>query len=145
MIGAAAPQLYQGVTALERLVNTYADEAGLAKGFCHLLRLRASQLNLCSYCVRLHTRDAIASGETSDRISLIAAWRDSEYFTDKERAALALVEAGTLIADGQIPDDVYNAAVAVMTEKEVAAVEWITIVINTWNRISIMSRIPVRS
>src|SRR6185369_4736449 len=103
-LGKIAPQLYQAVADLERMAGEYAASAGIAVGFAHLLRLRASQLNQCAFCVRLHTRDALASGESSDRISVLPAWRETGYFSDKERAALALCEHVTLIAEGQIPD-----------------------------------------
>lgn len=144
-IGKAVPELFQAVTNLERLASENATSTGIAEGFTHLLRLRASQLNQCAYCVRLHTRDALASGETSDRISVLTAWRESGYFTEKERASLALVEAVTLIAQGQVPDTVYAQAAAVLSNAEIAAVEWLGIVINAWNRIAISSRYPVKA
>jgi len=140
----SAPELFQIVVKFERQVNEYATSAGISEGFAHLLRLRASQLNHCAYCVRLHTRDALSSGETTDRISVLSAWRETEYFNDKERAALALLEAVTLIADGQVPDSVYNQAVGVLSNEEIIAVEWIGVVINAWNRIAIPSRTPVK-
>ncbi len=140
-----APDLYQTVVELDRLANAYAASAGVDEGFTHLLRLRASQLNGCAYCVRLHTRDALASGESSDRISVLPAWRETEYFDEKERAALALCEAVTLIADGQVPDAVYAEAASVLSDEEIAAVEWLSVVINTWNRIATPSRYPVKA
>jgi alkylhydroperoxidase family enzyme len=91
----------------------------------------------------LHTRDAIASGESSDRISVLPAWRETKYFSDKERAALALIEAITLISDGQVPESVYSEAAAVLSDQEIAAVEWLGVVINAWNRIATSSRYPV--
>jgi AhpD family alkylhydroperoxidase len=141
--GKVAPQLYQAVIALDRTANEYAASAGLVEGFTHLLRLRASQLNQCAFCVRMHTRDALASGESIDRISVLPAWRETAYFDDKEKAALALCEAVTLIAHDQVPDSVYAQAAAVLSNEEIAAVEWIGIVINAWNRIAISSRYPV--
>src|SRR5688572_9699988 len=109
-LGKSAPKLYQTVVELDRLASEYAASAGIAEGFSHLLRLRASQLNHCAYCVRLHTRDALASGESSDRISVLPAWQETQYFTDQERAALALIEAVSLIAEGQVPESVYAQA-----------------------------------
>ena len=143
-LGKAAPDLYQGVSGLEKQAKELSAAAGLAEGFTHLLRLRASQINQCAYCVRMHTRDAMKSGETSDRISLLAAWRESGYFNEKERAGLALTEAVTLINKGQLPDQLYAEISEVLNEKEIAAVEWIAIVINAWNRIAIVSRYPVK-
>ncbi len=139
----AVPELYKSVEALERQVGEASAAAGIDKGFSHLLRLRASQINQCAYCVRLHTRDAIASGESSDRISVVAAWRESQYFTAEERQALALIESITLISEGQIPDSVYGGAAAVLSDNKIAAVESIGIVINVWNRIAIASRYAV--
>ena len=140
----SAPKLLEGLVALEKMVSEFVASAGLDEGFAHLLRVRASQLNRCAYCVRLHTRDALSSGESTDRISVLPAWRETEYFTDKERAALALVEAVTLIAEGQVPDSVYAPAAEVLSSEEIAAVEWLGIVINAWNRFSIPSRTAVK-
>lgn len=142
-LGKAVPNLYQTVVTLDRQASEYATSVGIAEGFMHLLKLRASQLNRCAFCVRLHTRDALACGESSDRISVLPAWQETQYFNDKERAALALIEAMTLIADGQVPAIIYNEAASVLSEEEIAAIEWLGIVINTWNRIAIPSRYPV--
>ncbi len=143
-LGKEAPELYQAVAALAKLANDLAAKAGLAEGFTHLLRLRASQINGCAFCLRLHTRDALKTGESSDRISVLPAWRESDYFNEKERAALALVEAVTLIAQGQVTESVYAAAAAVLSTDEIVAVEWIGVVINAWNRIATSSRYPVK-
>jgi AhpD family alkylhydroperoxidase len=139
----SAPELFETAVQFERQASDLAASAGLGRGFTHLLRLRASQLNGCAYCVRMHTRDALASGETTDRISVLPAWRETAYFTDKERAALALMEAVTLIAEGQIPDAVYDQAAGLLSDDEIVAVEWLGVVINVWNRIAIPSRTPV--
>ncbi len=93
---------------------------------------------------RLHTRDALSAGESSDRISVLPAWRETEYFNAKERAGLALVEAITLIAEGQVPDAVYSEAAKTLSAEEIAAMEWLAIMINTWNRVAIASRYPVK-
>src|SRR3954470_922354 len=109
-LGKSSPKLYQAVAGLERLASDALASAGIAEGFSHLLRLRASQLNQCAYCVRLHTHDALASGESIDRVSVLPAWRETEYFNGKERASLELIEAITLISDVQVPDLVYEQA-----------------------------------
>lgn len=142
-LGKSAPALYQTVLELERLASEALAAAGIAKGFSHLLRLRASQINQCAFCIRMHTRDALARGESSDRVAVIAAWEETAYFTPKERAALELVEAITLVSEGQVPDMVYAQAAANLSPEEVSAIEWLAIVINTWNRIAIASRYPV--
>jgi len=143
-LGKAGPELYQAVIGLDKLASQAAQSAGLDDGFCHLLRLRASQMNQCAFCVRLHTRDAQASGESIDRISVLPAWRETQYFTEKERAALELTEAITLISDGQVPDAVYAKAKGLLSDEEISAIEWLSVVINTWNRIGISSRYPVK-
>ena len=140
----AAPELYQAVSGLDKQAKALVKAAGIAEGFSHLLLLRASQINQCAYCVRMHTRDALKTGETSDRISVLTAWRESGYFTEKERAALALTEAVTRISEGQVPDPLYEEVSGVLSEAEIAAVEWLIIVINSWNRIAIASRYPVK-
>jgi AhpD family alkylhydroperoxidase len=142
-VGKAAPELYQGVMALDKLVAERAKATGMAVGFTHLLRLRASQMNGCAYCVRMHAHDALAAGESNDRLVMLDAWRESAYFDDKERAALALVEAVTLVNKGQVPEAVYAETAAVLSAEEIAVVEWLAIVMAAWNRIAISSRYPV--
>ena len=139
----AAPQLYQSMAQLEQQSVQLALGAGLTKGFCHLLKLRASQINGCAFCLRMHMRDALAEGESTDRISVLPAWRESTYFTAREAAALALIEAVTEVSQGQVPDAVYDAARLQLSDAEIAAVQWLGVVINAWNRIAITSRYPV--
>ena len=142
-LGKALPKAYETMLQLDSQAMQAAQDAGWAKGFCHLLKLRASQINQCAFCLRMHGRDALATGESSDRLLVLAAWRESSYFSPKEGAALALVEAVTLVAQGQVPDVVYDEAKALLTDAEMAAVEWLAVVINAWNRIAIASRYPV--
>lgn len=144
-LGKSAPALYQAVMELDRLASEAVTQAGIAAGFSHLLRLRASQINQCAFCIRMHARDAQASGESGDRIAVVPAWRETEYFSPKERAQLALVEAITLVADGQVPDAVYAQASSTLSKEEISAVEWLAVVINAWNRIAITSRYPVKA
>lgn len=144
-LGKSAPALYQDVIELDRLASEALSTAGIAEGFSHLLRLRASQINQCAFCVRLHARDAISSGESGDRVAVLAAWKETEYFTSKERAALELVEAITLVSDGQVPDSIYEQAAENLSKEELSAIEWLAVVINTWNRIAISSRYPVKA
>jgi AhpD family alkylhydroperoxidase len=143
-LGKVAPELYRSVDGLDKQARELAAFAGFADGLVHLLKLRASQINQCAFCVRMHTRDALKSGETSDRISVLTAWRESGYFTEKERAALSLIEAVTRISEGQVPDAVYDEAASHLSDQEIAAVEWLAIVINAWNRIATASRYPVK-
>lgn len=142
-LGKSAPALYQLMISFDRQVNEHVAASGMAEGFSHLLRLRASQLNGCAFCVHLHTRDALAAGESMDRISVLPAWRDTQYFNDKERASLALCESVTSISEGQVPDSVYQYASSVLSPQEISAVEWLAVLINAWNRVAISSRYPV--
>lgn len=142
-LGKSAPELYQAVISLDQLASSAVASAGIAEGFSHLLRLRASQINQCAFCIRLHTRDAMVSGESADRIAVLPAWRETGYFNEKERAALALVEAITVISAEQVPDVIYGQAAAKLSKEEISAIEWMAIVINTWNRIAISSHYTV--
>lgn len=143
-LGKALPALYQTVVALDGQASQALAQAGIAEGFAHLLRLRASQINQCAFCARLHARDALTSGEAADRLAVLAAWQETQYFSPQERAALELVEAITRIADGQVPESVYAQAAAQLSPEQIAAIEWLAVVINTWNRIAISSRYPVQ-
>ena len=142
-LGKTAPELYKTVIELENLSMQKVQQAGIEIGVSHLLKLRASQINQCAFCVRMHTQDAIKVGESIDRIALISAWRESEYFSAKERAALTLIEEITLIAQQHFPDAAYEQAANVLSSDEITAIEWIAIVINTWNRIAISSQYKV--
>lgn len=140
----SAPELYQTVVELDRLATLQIKQAGIAKGFSHLIKLRASQINQCAFCIRMHSQDALKHGESLERITLLNAWRESEYFNDKEQAALALIEEITLISKYQLSQTVYEKAAQVLSNDEISAIEWLAIVINSWNRIAISSHYPVR-
>lgn len=138
-ISKVAPQAYDAMLALEKYLAT----SGLDKKLFELIKTRASQINGCAYCINMHVRDAQKIGETSQRLFLLDAWRETNLFTEKERAALALTEAITLITNGHVPDDVYHAAASKMTDPELAAVIMSIVTINAWNRIAITSRTPL--
>ncbi|WP_010114394.1 carboxymuconolactone decarboxylase family protein [Acinetobacter sp. P8-3-8] len=142
-LGKTAPELYKAVLELENLSMQKVKQAGLDIGFSHLLKLRASQINQCAFCVRMHTQDAIKAGESMERIALISAWHESGYFSEKERASLILIEEITLIANQHFPDSAYQDAAKVLSEAEITAIEWVAIVINAWNRIAISSQYAV--
>jgi AhpD family alkylhydroperoxidase len=142
-LGKAAPELYKAVGDWNEQTTERLKEAGFTDGFSNLMRLRASQINGCAFCCRLHTKDALAEGESTERVAVLPAWRESGYFTPAERAALALTEAVTRITDGQVPDAVYDAAATRLTADQIAAVEWLAIIMNTWNRIAVSSRYTV--
>ena len=137
------PGLYDAQLAADRAAEEAAVNAGLDPLLVELVKLRASQLNGCAFCLRMHARDAIEKGETADRLAVVAAWWESQYFTPQEQAALTLAEQVTRIGE------LHTAAApavdidAVLDEKQVAAVVGIALVINTWNRIAITSHYPV--
>jgi AhpD family alkylhydroperoxidase len=136
--------MYEKLSSMEEELKKLILDAKIEEGFFHLLKLRASQINKCAYCVRLHTKDALACGETIERISVIPAWEETEYFSSKERACLALVEEITTISEKQVPKEVYEEAIETLTKDEIVAVEWLAIVINSWNRLAISSRYIVK-
>lgn len=134
-----SPEAYEAMQGIEK----YIAKSGLDKKLYKLIKMRASQINGCAYCINMHTREALAIGETAQRLFLLDAWRETELYTEKERAVLALTEAMTLIADRQLPDHIYQQAAAHLTEKELAAVIMAVVVINGWNRIAITTRLPL--
>jgi AhpD family alkylhydroperoxidase len=133
-INADAPALYRAQLALDRAVGESALDAALRD----LVSLRASQLNGCAYCVDMHTRDALAKGETQQRLFAVAVWRESPLFDDRERAALALTDAVTQIAaQAERIDPAYEAAAAQFSNEELAALLYAIATINTWNRLAV--------
>ena len=105
-----------------------------------LVKIRASQINGCAYCLDMHTKDARAAGETEQRIYALSAWRETPFFTDRERAALEWTESLTRVADTHVPDDVYERASSLFTEAELVTLTFGVIVINSWNRLSVSFR-----
>lgn len=129
----------QAMGALHRAVV----DSGLEPTLLELVRVRASQLNGCAYCIDLHSRDALAAGEPPERLLGLAAWRETPRYTDRERAALALTDAVTLIAEGGVADDVLDDAEQVFTPAEMAALLYAIVEINSWNRLAITARTPI--
>ncbi|MDV2476363.1 carboxymuconolactone decarboxylase family protein [Rhodococcus zopfii] len=128
------PTAMQAILALGRST----DSVDIPARTLHLMHLRASQINGCGVCVDLHPRLALKDGETTERLFAVAAWRESPYFTDEERAALALTEAVTRLADrpDPVPDDVWDAAADLYTEEQLAALIVQIATINVWNRVN---------
>jgi AhpD family alkylhydroperoxidase len=126
-------------------VKGVAAAAGLDRITVELINLRVSQLNACAYCLSLHTRAALRAGETTQRLGVLAAWRDTELFSPRERAALALAEATTHPADAAAQAAAYADARAALSDDEISAVIWVAITINAFNRVSVLSKHPVRS
>ncbi len=134
-----APRAYEAMIGLEKFVA----ESGLDKKLYELIKTRASQINGCAYCLNMHTRDALAIGETPQRLFLLDAWRETELYSEKERAVLALTESMTLIAGNHVSDEVYSEAARHLTDKEMAAVIMAVVAINGWNRMAITTHTPL--
>lgn len=132
---ATAPGL-QALTALEQHVR----KSGLDTKLLELVRMRASQLNGCAYCLDMHSKDARAEGETEQRLYGLSAWREAPYYTDRERAALEWTEAVTLISRDQVPDEVYERVRRQFSEEELVNLTFAVIAINSWNRLAITFR-----
>ena len=122
--------------AVERDVR----ECGLERGLLELVKLRASQINGCAYCVDMHTKDARAHGETEQRLYAVVVWRQAPFFTERERAALAWAEAVTLVSREQVPDKVFEIARQQFSDKELVDLTMAVIAINGWNRLAISFR-----
>ncbi|MGJ4801908.1 carboxymuconolactone decarboxylase family protein [Luteimonas sp. SDU82] len=132
----AAPGGYKAMMALE----AYLHDAGIERGLLHMVKLRASQINGCAYCIDMHWKDARAAGESEQRLYGLAAWREAPYYSDRERAALAWTESLTNITEGHVPDPVYEAARDQFTDRELADLAWAVAAINAWNRVAIAFR-----
>ncbi|HEY8370992.1 MAG TPA: carboxymuconolactone decarboxylase family protein [Thermodesulfobacteriota bacterium] len=128
--------LVRAMLALQREV----EASGLEHRLIELVKIRASQMNGCAYCIDMHTKDARAQGETEQRIYALDAWRETPFFTDRERAALAWTEAVTNITDGHVPDEVYEEARRHFDEPELVALTFAVVAINGWNRLAIPFR-----
>jgi AhpD family alkylhydroperoxidase len=122
------------------VLEQYLHQCGLEESLLHLIKLRASQLNGCAYCIDMHWKDLRAIGEDEQRLYMLDAWRESPFYTDRERAALAWTEAVTLITNGHVPDSVYEEVRPHFTDKELADLTFAIATINAWNRLSIASR-----
>ena len=116
------------------------EASGLEHSLLELVKMRASQINGCAYCIDMHTKDARAAGETEQRLYLLDAWREAPLYTERERAALAWTEAVTLVADGHVPDDAYDEASNNFTEEELVSLTLAIIAVNSWYRLNIAFR-----
>jgi AhpD family alkylhydroperoxidase len=131
-----APEAYQAMAGLQR----YVRQSGLEPPLLELVRMRASQINGCAYCIDMHSKDARAAGESEQRLYALDAWRETPFYTDRERAALAWSEAVTLVSEGHVPDEVYEFARKQFSEKEIVDLTLAVAEINAWNRIAISLR-----
>jgi AhpD family alkylhydroperoxidase len=135
-IGKVEPAAYKAIMALEH----YLETTGISPLHQEMIRVRASQINGCAFCLDMHTRDARKAGETEQRIYLLNAWRETSFYTEEERAILALTEAVTLITQG-VSDEVYDQAVKVLGEQKTAQVIMAATTINAWNRMGISTKL----
>ncbi len=130
------PGAVQAMSALQAYVNG----SGLEHGLIELVKLRASQINGCAYCIDLHTRDARAAGETEQRLYLLSAWREAPQYSARERAALEWTEAVTRVSEDHVPDEVYRSVREHFGEAELVNLTMAVIAINGWNRLAIAFR-----
>lgn len=128
----AAPGAMHAMLGLQR----YTQESGLEHSLLELVKMRASQINGCAYCLDMHSKDARAGGETEQRLYVLNAWREAPFYTERERAALAWAEEITMISEG-VSEKVFEAAKAQFSEKELVDLTMAVVTINAWNRLSI--------
>ena len=133
---AVAPGAMEAMSGLER----YVRHSGLEPALLELVKLRASQINGCAYCIDMHTKDARARGESEQRLYALSAWHETPFYSEREQAALAWTEAVTQIADNHVPDDVYELARVRFSEQELVNLTLAVIAINGWNRLAISFR-----
>ena len=132
----AAPGAYKAMRALEDYLHT----SGLEEGLLHLIKLRASQINGCAYCLDMHWKDLRSMGEGEQRLYSLDAWGESPYYTERERAALGWTEAVTRVANGHVEDEIYEQVRPHFSEKELCDLTLAIAAINAWNRLSIAAR-----
>ncbi len=136
-----APDGYRAMSGLQ----AYANATGVEHALIELVKTRASQINGCAFCIDMHVTDAVKAGESHARLHLLNAWRETDLYTPRERAALAWTEALTLVAETHVPDDVYEDALRHFSEKELVELSWAIVAINGWNRMCVGFRVPPAS
>ena len=135
-----APGFSRAMSHLDQAATKELDRAEIDPRLRELIRIRASQLNGCAYCIDMHTKDARAIGETEQRIYGLAAWAETPYFTARERAALAFTEAMTRLADTHVPDQAYSDVAGEFSPQEIGALVSLIVAINAWNAIAVTTR-----
>lgn len=133
-IGRLAPGMYRAMIAFDQAEDT------LDPVIRELVKIRVSQVNGCAFCIDMHTKDARAAGEREERLYLLSAWREAPFYTERERAALALAESATLLPAGPVSDAVYDEAARHFAPEELAALVWRIAIMNAWNRIGVTTR-----
>lgn len=134
----------EGIEILHHL-ESYIKKAGLEPDLLELVKLRASQINGCAYCIDMHTKDARSHGESEQRLYEVSVWREAPFYSERERAALAWAESVTKISEDQMPDEIYHLVKEHFTEKELVDLTLAVIAINAWNRLAISFRTPAGS
>jgi AhpD family alkylhydroperoxidase len=132
-----APEVSKALVRVDSAARKQLERVGFDARLSELVRVRASQLNGCAYCIDMHTKDARAAGETEQRLYALTAWRDTPFFTERERAALAFTEAVTLMNVDHVPDEAYEAVAEHYDEDEIAALVSLLVAINAWNAIGV--------
>jgi AhpD family alkylhydroperoxidase len=139
-VDAHAAAFSKAMSHVDNVSTAQLDKVGIEPGLRDLLRLRASQLNGCAYCVDTHHHDARAAGESEQRVASVAVWRESPFFTARERAAFAFTESVTLVAQTHVPTDDYDALAEHFSPDEIGALLSLIVTINAWNALSVASR-----
>jgi len=134
--GQAAPGATRAMSALE----SYVRECGLERSLLELVKIRSSQINGCAYCLDMHTKDARANGETEQRIYTLSAWRETPFFSDRERAALLWAETLTTLSQNDVPDDIFETVHAQFSDEQMVNLTMAIITINGWNRLAVPFR-----
>ncbi|HEY5222822.1 MAG TPA: carboxymuconolactone decarboxylase family protein [Microbacteriaceae bacterium] len=137
---AIVPRYSRAVSHLDNAATAELDRVGIPTALREFIRLRASQLNGCAYCVDMHSKAAREAGETEQRVNAVAIWRDSAFFTAAERAAFDLTEAVTRLSETHVPESVVTAALTVFSEEELGALISLIVTINVWNAIGVTTR-----
>ena len=135
----ASPAAFRAMFGLEK----YVHGCGLEAPLLELVKMRASQINGCAFCLDMHSKDARAAGETEQRLYLLSAWREAPFYTERERAALAWTEALTLVSEDHVPDEVYDEVRGHFSEKELVDLSLAVVAINGWNRLAVGFRSEV--
>ena len=135
-LGQAAEGAYKAMLGLE----TYVRRSGLERSLVELVKVRASQINGCAYCIDMHWKDARAAGESEQRLYSLDAWRETPFYTDRERAALEWTESVTLLSETHVPDEVYDRVRAHFGEEELVNLTMAVVTINAWNRLAVSFR-----
>jgi AhpD family alkylhydroperoxidase len=139
-VDAVIPKFSKAMAHLDTTSTRELERVGFPVGLSHLLRLRASQINGCAYCVEMHSNDAASTGESTQRINAVAIWNESPFFTERERAALRFTEVVTRVADTHVPREEYDAVAAYWSPDEVGALLALIGTINAWNGLAVATR-----